>query len=224
VGGRDTKGRYGIFSVDARTAQSSILVNKEERENPPIVAGVSPDGRKLYYTTRRWEAEQGSPIVNASNQYAPSVRVSIEKDLTTGSLRVLHQDATLSLWMLSPDARYIAGISASKPGSMFVLPTAGGELRELPIKTVWRESSGGWAADSSAMYVIKASGELWRSPIDGSKPLKVDLKWDTKDLVRGGFRVHPDGQRIASQTRPVQKPNEIWVLENFLPAPLAANK
>ncbi|OFW30568.1 MAG: hypothetical protein A3H97_05740 [Acidobacteria bacterium RIFCSPLOWO2_02_FULL_65_29] len=47
VKGRDQKGRYGIFRVDAQTGRSSILVRQGERETV-VFAGTSPDRKKVY--------------------------------------------------------------------------------------------------------------------------------------------------------------------------------
>jgi hypothetical protein len=46
---------------------------------------------------------------------------------------------------------------------------------------------------------------------------KVALKSDGSDPQIASFSVHPDGHRIAFQTRVATNPAEIWLLQNFLP-------
>jgi Tol biopolymer transport system component len=120
---------------------------------------------------------------------------------------------------VSPDGRYISvrGGTPEKP-KISILSTGGGELRDLLSPTASNfDGRLSWAPDSSALYLIGLEG-LWRLPVDGSGPRKVDLKWDRDYRQISLFSVHPDGQRIAFETQPARKPSEIWVLENFLPA------
>jgi Tol biopolymer transport system component len=209
VRGRDPKGRYGIFKVDTRTGRSSILVTQGERETVSHVGGgISPDGKKLYYSLLHFKE-----LDDPASQY----RVWIEKDLTSGSEKeLLRSDHTWRTGQLSPDGRYLAGVSSGS--SVFLFAASGGELRELAgdsglgrIRVV-----GCWAADSSAVYVVTVAGDIWRLPINGSEPQKLDLKWAGNNPDIGWFRVHPDGRRIAFQAPPATKLPEIWVLENFL--------
>jgi len=81
----------------------------------------------------------------------------------------------------------------------------------------------GWAPDSSAVYRITQSGDIWRVPIDGSEPRKLESKLDASVPRPGGFRIHPAGQQITFEIRKPAKPQEVWVLENFLPS-VAANQ
>jgi len=86
----------------------------------------------------------------------------------------------------------------------------------------------GWTPDGLAILVavsdtfegigVSAPGaatELWRVPLDGSEHRKLDLN------VAGmtPFSAHPDGRQIAYGLTERAKDDEVWVLENFLPAP-----
>ncbi|HYL35611.1 MAG TPA: tetratricopeptide repeat protein [Bryobacteraceae bacterium] len=212
VRGGDTKGRYGIFRVDAKTGQSSILVTQGERETiGPL--GISPDGKKLYYSSNHFEARYA---LESQNSFI------MEKDLATATEKELLRTQNAGYGpLLSPDGQYIMVITERYGPSpaVSIVPTAGGELRKLA------EAIGiaqGWAADSSAIYDIRKSGELWRLPVDGSKPQKLNLKWQGNNPM-GPFRVHPDGRQIAIGTPAARNGTQVWVLENFLPAVKGTN-
>ena len=92
-------------------------------------------------------------------------------------------------------------------------PTAGGKLRDL-----YREPRSGriysvaWTPDGRHLLFAK-KGQLWRIPVERGEPEKLPL---TMEALRE-LRVHPDGTRIAF-TAGTGK-GEVWVMENFLPAP-----
>ncbi|HSP69617.1 MAG TPA: hypothetical protein VLN48_17965, partial [Bryobacteraceae bacterium] len=74
-----------------------------------------------------------------------------------------------------------------------------------------------WAPDSMSILARVLSGgeklELWRVPIDGHPPVKLDATVESKVRVA---RIHPDGRQIAFQVNEPPKPTEVWVTENFL--------
>ena len=214
IQGRDTKGRNGIFRVDSETGRSTVVVEPSAGGRFAFAA-PSPDGKRIYY-------RRSTSIETQGRDFA-----FIERDLASGEEKVLingtGQGAPLEL---SPDGRYLAlgSNDPSKPRTLSLVPVAGGEPRELIRENEPRQIRGlGFAEDSSAMYVIKTPGELWRVPLDGSAPKKMDQKLDEKLVNIGPFRVHPDGRQIAFEARGTRKPAEVWVLENFLPS-LTATK
>jgi hypothetical protein len=88
-----------------------------------------------------------------------------------------------------------------------------------------------WTPDARSVLALKvaslaepAGNELWRVPIDGALPSKLDI--DVSRVVAGGqgrIRLHPDGKQLTyvSGHYPMM---EVWVLENFLPTPTAAKQ
>jgi Tol biopolymer transport system component len=208
VNGGDTSGHRGLLRVDARTGRTSNLVTQEDGEQLRGFASISADGKKLYYTKRNWNLFYARPVEKSL--------ALIEKDLTTGIQKELFRTFN---GLQSPDGQYVSILgSPSKATSLNVQSISQGELRELASDVVGQQQfrGMGWAADSSAIYVMKAPGEIWCYPIDGSSLRKVDLKLG--NLNPGFFSVHPDGRRIAFEARPAQQPTEVWVLENLLPA------
>ena len=63
--------------------------------------------------------------------------------------------------------------------------------------------------------------QLWRAFVDGSPAVKLDTMVDANV---GSVSLHPDGRQIAFQvtTPGPSETQQIWVTENFLPAPKAA--
>ena len=85
-----------------------------------------------------------------------------------------------------------------------------------------------WAPDSRSFFVAsikdKSTGdrEVWRVWIDGTPPQKTDLEVDFlgPNHIANDQQIHPhpDGKRVAFAAAEPAKPDEVWVLENFLPA------
>ncbi|KPL20377.1 MAG: hypothetical protein AMJ75_11855 [Phycisphaerae bacterium SM1_79] len=119
----------------------------------------------------------------------------------------------------SPDGKWLAFfINMRNDGALMIIPSAGGEPRELyrcePKKEQFTTLR--WTPDGKyILFVIREIEQkklnLWRIPVEGGQPQKIDLGINVTDLS-----VHPDGQHIALGTRENQ-PSEVWVVENFLP-------
>ena len=125
---------------------------------------------------------------------------------------------------VSPNGQRLVFVLADgKEGvtALMVVPTAGGEPREL-LRVHEPEviSVPGWMPDSR--HIIYASGvagekpkfELWRVSADGGEPQNLGLRMQAR--VPYGLSVHPDGKRIAF-TVGTQRRDEVWVLENLVP-------
>ncbi len=128
---------------------------------------------------------------------------------------------------LSPDGRWIAltrkGDGAAEDPTLWIVPTEGGEPRELrrsgnldPLDLALA-----WAPDGRHLlfgtHAESDNGpsrtiELWRISVDGGRPEKLGIAMPT---LRN-LRVHPDGKQIAFDAG--YRRIEIWAMENFLPA------
>ena len=66
--------------------------------------------------------------------------------------------------------------------------------------------------------------ELWRVPVDGGRPERVDTNIDLETIAvdLGQVAKSPDGRHIAMEVgdRISKVPWEVWTLENFLPKPV----
>ena len=81
-----------------------------------------------------------------------------------------------------------------------------------------------WTPDSQAVIVMKVFGEsgketgreLWLVPINGAAARKLDIDVSDWGAGSGNIRLHPNGRQIAFFAG--KQSEEIWALENFLPA------
>jgi len=167
VSGSDGKGRGGLYRVNARSGETSLLVLGG---STPGVAGVlSRDGRRLFY------ARSGIVV----------------RDLESGEEKALYRPVAAAprRLVLSPDGSQLAFATAA---TLWIVPAGGGEPREvfrLPDGDI-----GGLAWTPDGAFLVFAAGErLWRIPVRGGKP--QDLGVETGRAAE--FSLHPDGRRIA---------------------------
>ena len=191
--GSDRKGRKGIYQIDVRNgAVTPLVLTGEDIRNP----FWSSDGKSLYY------------------QEFFSSRV-VARNLETGSEQELIPRGKTGNWALSRDGQQIGVLLVSpekKTHSIAVVPASGGALREI----LTLPDIGGqlieWENDGRGLIFARAGrSELWRVPVEGGKPEKLDVSG--KNMRR--LRIHPDGQRFAFPSGEVKA--EVWVMENLLP-------
>jgi len=193
-----------VYKVDVETGAYTPLVKSEQRLIRQ--AELSADGKTLAYRIR------GSGNSNWL----------IIKDLETGSEQELLQtDGGTALafaggWALSPDGKHVAYSIREDVNSPFVLKIVSvenGEARTIVRDEVWQAV---WTNDGRHLLFTKNRNELWRVSASGSESRKL-LEW--KEMIMAP-RIHPDGQRLAFFSGGYV--SEMWVMENFLPASVAA--
>jgi Tol biopolymer transport system component len=203
--GRDRRGRDGIYLIDVASGTADPIVL-----GTPLGAAPqwSVDGKKIYF--RRDPA------------------TLVERDLITGVEReVLRQQP--GQFQLSPDGRSIVVASPrSRAGAiakLLLFATDGNAVRELvtgrPEDGWGRARTIAWTPDSRAVAIARSVGgrlELWGVPIDGTRPRKLDV--DFESWTRGaqgafdqGFSLAHDGRHIAFQTG--RNTPEVWAIENL---------
>jgi len=225
----DSKGRQGLFRMDVSSGESTPIVLSTRG---PVGGGEAvigpmwaPDGKRIYYSRLDSAARSGTIV---------------ERDLGSGDEKELYRSTaarTAADVLLSPDGRFLSASegdwfagSPSEPGtnrkwSIVLVPTGGAAPREL----MRRESHGGgllmWAPDGRSLFVCSIvdkstwTREVWRVPIDGSQPQRLDLNVDFLGPLGASdqhLHVHPDGQRVAFAVSEPAKPAEVWALEDFL--------
>ena len=206
--GTDVKGRSGVFSVDARTGDVSLLVAGTVGAYPQW----SPDGKRVFY--RSLEQTPSTPSTDSN---------LVEREIASGAERTI-VSGRFAVFSVSPDGRSIAlTLGANQgPGAIVQVRVDTGEMQDL-LRASGAERlapyvAPQWTPDGRAVLVHKRTpNELWLVPTTGSPARKLDLdvrEWSFGPV--GQFSVHPDGRRIAFLSGNIS--NEVMVLENFLPA------
>jgi Tol biopolymer transport system component len=218
VSARDSPKRdqVAFYRVDAQTGDHRLV-----RESPgpgPVRAELSPDGKTLFFFTGGEQKLWGGLI---------------SRDIETGQEREIARVPFMrpaNGWTepaVSPDGKYLAFRSPVDESwrAVRLVPTTGGEVRELYRFQVQSEPALfgelSWTPDGRNVLFVGSTGkdgmpELWRMPIAGGEPQRTGLSAKGMRIVAA----HPDGRRIAFDTGTRSgSPNELWVLENFLPKP-----
>ncbi|MHC4555795.1 MAG: hypothetical protein ACYS80_00670, partial [Planctomycetota bacterium] len=200
-----------IHRIDVKTGERTALVRNQTKVL--IRPEMSPDGKTLFF-------DRDDPNSKTMCLVARNLESGGEKEL----FRVV-PPARLTGKALSPDGQWfvLSTIvpSPTRPATrvLQIISATGGEPRELiqfdKSERLWAVGVA-WMPDSQDVLFWKwflggKDRELWRISADGGEPQKL---WARKTL--GHLRVHPDGQRIAYNSRVTT--SEIWVMENFLPA------
>ena len=207
ISGTNAKGKDGIFRMDVQKGTVVLLAARDPDDGGRRLgqAVESPDGRFLYY--RYLHIQPGQPSFDSL----------VKLELASGKNEELLRGRNMNGVSVSPDGRYVAvAATADAPDNsigIVLVPTAGGDPRgvmrgNVPVTLQL------WAPDSGSL-LVRRGNEVWRVPLEG-EPTLLEMKMDTE---WGTLRVHPDGHRAAFQVNKPQKDTEVWVLENFLPAP-----
>lgn len=196
----------------------------------------APDGRSLLAwgmtvsgnAQFRVDAETGEITKLAEGRWAPKISQDGKtmvfmaqgtirrRNLDTGEESAVENVGRNTYADVSPDCRHIV---FDEDGAVKIMSLDGGEPRELFREP--RSSVLAWTRDGR--YIIAqamddktgwyaATSEIWRVPVQGGTPLKLDL------AIAGmqNFALHPDNRRFAYSVNEGTK-TELWVLENFLP-------
>ena len=203
VVGRNNDDQGGVFKVDSRTGELSLVMTHESRHH---CTRLSPDGKKLFFAADSWE-EKTFRIISYN------LETKQEKELYRSSYQIFRMD-------LSPDGKWLA-FRDYADNTIKVISTEGGEANVL----LELESGVGincvtWSHDGKyiliSKMVEKGGGkvgrcELWGIPANGREPVKYGMTVD--GLI--GLSVHPDGKLIAFVSW--RASSAVWVMENFLP-------
>jgi Tol biopolymer transport system component len=203
----------GLYRIDVQTGSITPLVQTDCGSNCVESPVWSRDGKVIF--KRR------------------ATQSIVTRDLETGEEKELYRavsPAQIRHWptsnlAVSPDGQRLAFVWADgKLGitALLVLPTAGGEPREL-LRGQEPESISvpAWTPDSRHLiYARSVTGEkgkfeFWRISAEGGEPQNLGLMME--GLLPYGLSVHPDGKRIAF-TAGTERSTEVWVLKDFLPA------
>lgn len=208
--GRDSQ---GVYRIDLASGKAEPIVRTEQICWWDCVewAVGGPDGRILFV---RW---------------LPAPRHIVAFDPTTGREVEVYRPASagdISRLAVSPDGKQLAFVwrdNASRESALKLVSTRGGEARDLLRATrPMTISCPAWTPDSRQLiYATETTGaergvDFWRVSVQKGDPQNLGLAMPGVQCE--GFSVHPDGRRIAF-TVGTRMRSEVWVLEDFLPAP-----
>jgi Tol biopolymer transport system component len=213
VSGINENNEPGVYAVDSASGSVSQITKIPDRAVKPV-PNWSPDGRAFFYNVRLPDVVDGKRIATR------------RKNLATGEETDFPRGHHMEM-RISPDGTrlaYVQSDGATKSWILGILDVQSGTEREL-----WRVAIGeassiktpAWTPDGKYVLVarvLKQGSDLWRVPAEGGPAERLHVFADQT----WGFALHPSGTRMAfTQER---KNFELWVLENFLPAPKAAKK
>ena len=217
--GFDKKRLKGLYSIDAQTGETDLILKCKIFEEFILEIDVFPDGKKIVYKKyKRGKAGTGNIL---------SIRV---RDIQSGKEKEIYhkENASESYYVaLSPDGEWIAFEDKVPLWNLNVIKVTGGEPRELcRMKSGESLSSFDWRPDSQEIFFTKwikgkKLTQLWRLSLEGEEPQQIELPI----RVMREFCFHPDGKRIAFSA--AYRESEIWVMENLLllkKSPLELNK
>lgn len=205
--GVDADGRAGVYRIAAADGAVTPLVHAGPGEWFGFPQ-FSPDGRKLYY----------------AKSAAGSVGRIVEYELDSGRQRDVIKGAVPGA--VAPDGKSIAAMRRTGDASAIVVASLIDDVEREILRVARPQSllqSLSWAPDSRSVIVNTfwndgEKRETWLVPLDGGAHKVLDLPGHSWSRVR----VHPDGKRVAYHAGDLR--SEVWVLENFLPAPSTATR
>lgn len=196
-----------VYKIDVLTSERTVLLRT--KTSNILHAALSPDGKTLFYS-------------DCDRPTGPTMSRLMVRDLQTGReeqlVRVVYGTAPYCRWDLSPDGKQLAFVLQSKAGrSLNTVSTTGGKPNELlhnKFAKGFLRLRVAWTPDGQNILFMRGNA-LWRIPAEGGEPRKL-WTWEKKPLSIDDIRVHPDGQNVALGV--TEPRNEVWVMENFLPA------
>jgi Tol biopolymer transport system component len=204
--GFDQKGSKGIYSIDAQSGETDLILGCTTEEFIPEI-DVFPDAKRIVYKKlERRKIGEGDII---------SIRV---RGIQSGEEEeIFHKVNALESHhvALSSDGKWIVFDERVPLRALIVIKATGGEPRELlRVKSGESLTSLEWRPESQEIFFTKGiSGkpsQLWRISLEGEKPQRIDLSM--RRLM--GLCFHPDGKRIAFSAGYIEA--EVWAMENLL--------
>ncbi|HEX4946336.1 MAG TPA: hypothetical protein VFZ34_06730, partial [Blastocatellia bacterium] len=205
--GKINNGSSGFYKIDTQTGEAKFLMPNSHGALV-FAPWLSPDEKTIVY--------------QAIN------RAILVRDLASGEERTLYQASQRPRmntgFSISPDNQQVAfGLHESDRefATIQIMPIGGADAgKSFQVKTplAGQQDMGvTWSPDGRSLFFLlrptwKSTRELWQLSIADGKAKRLELAMDElRDID-----LHPDGRQIAFNI--FKNRNEIWVMENFLPA------
>ena len=221
---RDDKGRFAMQRLDLKTGDLAVL---DSASATNAISLPSPDGQWLYraWSTRNKPRDQ---IWHLDAFHRPDGQRRELFVAPAPGLGPLHLNINFNLFrrpvLLSPDGRAlvfaIANVDSQFSNQVLVVPTDGGSARELVSRREFPHqilAPAGFTPDGKFLLVMamqtsgwpaRGARELWRLPMSGGAPQKVEMPRNDFDVPA----LTPDGKHIVFSAGRVSL--EYWVLED----------
>jgi Tol biopolymer transport system component len=184
----------GVYTVDAETGAAVLIDSVSVTDNLWNQTVWSPDGKSIYVSS--WTSlSKLDPATGRKTE----IYQSKEKEEMEGL-------------DVSPDGRWLAFYRL--PNSLVVLPSAGGEPRQVAQLHELAQSIPlfvSWMPDGEHLLFGKRRRELWKVNIETGAQQQIGP--EIENLAHA--TMHPDGRQITFTVE--QSGSELWVMENFLP-------
>ncbi|MBI2186910.1 MAG: PD40 domain-containing protein [Acidobacteria bacterium] len=212
---RDAQGPgFGFHRLALDTGTTELLVHLPRQVSS---FDLSPEGRSIFYIFQhpqtgqlmRFDIDSHREIELKRNEWFISLAVSPD-----GMQLAYLKSLRASLGNAPP---------GTSPSVVELMPAAGGQSREVFRAEPWlgggRYNALAWSPDQRFLLVVRDGGPeqggLWKVPAAGGEAEKVGISISARIKSPA---VHPDGKRMIFAAIDADD-NEVWVLENFLPAP-----
>ncbi|RLD53272.1 MAG: hypothetical protein DRI97_13685, partial [Bacteroidetes bacterium] len=203
----------GLHQIDIQSGQVKTILSPDEGLSLFGRHEYSPDGATLYYGKMDMKTR---------------VRKVMSRDLESGAEKTLYESKKFLQITLSPDGLWLAVNSRapSTPGdAMFLLPTSGGEVRNLITPKEGEDFYIGffgfstWTIDGKYILFNRIVGPgsiICRVPASGGEIEKIGVA--VPGEIASSLSMAPDGRSIAFSFYTLPLSPAVWVMENFLPS------
>ncbi|MBN9610675.1 MAG: S9 family peptidase [Actinobacteria bacterium] len=215
-----------LFACSWRRSETPASSTGFEYDDVLELSDVTPDAGRALADAQLDVSPDGSFVVTTWSRVDGHTGLAdglVRIDLDTGQRTELAAAPRVHFGLpaISPDGSRIAFIrmdygTADEPHreSLWVMPSAGGDARRLPLDGDLRPTELAWSPDGAVLYV--AADESGRSPVFALDMATGQRRRLAADGAYTSLQVHPDGQRLFAVRSSYTDPGTIVALDVLL--------